>query len=384
MGSTKAQEQSKGTEQSTTSAQDKAGAATGTGAPQARAAWQSYVRDVGSATVQAKGSQDLPSGHAQQTAHDGVRGSGGALPHQDRIQASFGRHDVGNVQAHVGGAAAQASDTLGAEAYAIGNSVGFRSDPGLHTSAHEAAHVVQQRAGVQLKGGVGQAGDVYEKHADAVADRVVAGESAESLLDETARGAAASGTSTAVQKQEKLPKGDKGFEQMWDAHPHNTSDLEADEENTASGDLLEDLGLPDGWNTCAIRLSVMLNGIGLTITPAKVKAAGIKRRPMYSREKKQYLILAAAEMWQYLEKNFRAADLIVPAQGAYQDANAYDVGFKKDIEPAIAGRKGIVAFDKIFGYSGTGHVDLFDGEKLSDSDDWYASKRVRLWFIDVP
>ncbi len=52
----------------------------------------------------------------------------------------------------------------------------------LHTAAHEAAHVVQQRAGVHLKGGLGEAGDAYEQHADAVADAVVRGESAEGLL----------------------------------------------------------------------------------------------------------------------------------------------------------------------------------------------------------
>jgi hypothetical protein len=36
---------------------------------------------------------------------------------------------------------------------------------------------------VQLKGGVGEVGDEYERHADEVADRVVRGESAEALLD---------------------------------------------------------------------------------------------------------------------------------------------------------------------------------------------------------
>ncbi len=43
--------------------------------------------------------------------------------------------------------------------------------------------MVQQRAGVQLYGGVGQSGDAYERHADAVADLVVQGRSAEGLLD---------------------------------------------------------------------------------------------------------------------------------------------------------------------------------------------------------
>jgi len=120
----------------------------------------------------------------------GVEGAGRALPHGDAIQSSFGQHRVGDIQAHVGGSAAAAAESIGAEAYATGNQVAFRSAPDLHTAAHEAAHVVQQRAGVHLQGGVGEAGDSYEQHADAVADRVVSGQSAEALLSEMAGGEA--------------------------------------------------------------------------------------------------------------------------------------------------------------------------------------------------
>ena len=67
-------------------------------------------------------------------------------------------------------------------AYTVGSKVAFKNSPSLHTAAHEAAHVVQQRKGVSLKTGVGQRGDVYEQHADAVANRVVQGKSAEHLL----------------------------------------------------------------------------------------------------------------------------------------------------------------------------------------------------------
>src|SRR5688572_10849991 len=52
------------------------------------------------------------------TAQAGVSGGGGQLPHLDRIQRSFGKHDVSGVQAHVGGEAANASAALGAHAYA--------------------------------------------------------------------------------------------------------------------------------------------------------------------------------------------------------------------------------------------------------------------------
>jgi hypothetical protein len=88
---------------------------------------------------------------------------------------------------------------MGAQAYATGNHVAFAAPPDLHTAAHEAAHVVQQRAGVQLKGGVGEAGDPYERNADAVADRVVQAKSAEDLLPGPVGGA---GLDAPIQKKD--------------------------------------------------------------------------------------------------------------------------------------------------------------------------------------
>jgi hypothetical protein len=133
----------------------------------------------------------------QEIAQQGVAGSGSPLPYFDQIQRSFGEHDVSGVRAHVGGRAAEAAGSMGAAGYATGNDVALRDASNLHTVAHEAAHVVQQRGGVQLKGGVGQAGDEYERNADAVADRVVRGESAGDLLAPYAGGGgAAAGAAT--------------------------------------------------------------------------------------------------------------------------------------------------------------------------------------------
>ena len=112
------------------------------------------------------------------------------MPHLAAIQQSFGSHDVSSIQAHTGSAAVQANEAMGAEAYATGNHVAFKGTPDLHTAAHEAAHVVQQRSGVSLPGGVGSVGDSYEQHADAVADAVVAGQSAEGLLNSMGGGGA--------------------------------------------------------------------------------------------------------------------------------------------------------------------------------------------------
>jgi hypothetical protein len=145
------------------------------------------------------GARDEASVHA--AASRGIATPASPLPHADTIQRAFGRHDISAVQAHTGGEAAASASAMGADAYATGNQVVLGGGTDLHTVAHEAAHVVQQRGGVQLKGGVGASGDAYEQHADAVADRVVAGDSAESLLDQGA--GAASTPSQAVQRQER-------------------------------------------------------------------------------------------------------------------------------------------------------------------------------------
>lgn len=134
-------------------------------------------------------------------AATGVGGAGQSLPHLDAIQRSFGAHDVSGVRAHVGGAAADASHAIGASAYATGNDVAFSTQPDLFLAAHEAAHVVQQRQGVHLKGAVGQDGDAYERHADDVAAAVVRGESAEALL-----GAPGAEAGTAVQRNTTQPQ----------------------------------------------------------------------------------------------------------------------------------------------------------------------------------
>ena len=147
---------------------------------------QAYAGAAPGAPVQRKGGGDSADVHT--SAEAGIAGAGGPLPFLGQIQQAFGRHDVGGIQAHTDGAAAGASAAIGAQAYASGNHVAFGGAPDLHTAAHEAAHVVQQRAGVHLRGGVGEAGDAYERHADAVADTVVAGGDAEPLLSTMAGG----------------------------------------------------------------------------------------------------------------------------------------------------------------------------------------------------
>jgi hypothetical protein len=128
-----------------------------------------------------------------------------AMPYADAIQASFGPgHDLSGVQAHVGGAASAACDDMNALAFAAGNHIVFGGAPSLHTAAHEAAHVVQQRAGVHLKSGVGEVGDEYERNADEVADRVVAGLPAHDLLPAHSGGGGGGVQQQAVQLYTKI------------------------------------------------------------------------------------------------------------------------------------------------------------------------------------
>jgi Domain of unknown function (DUF4157) len=181
----------------------------------------SAVCPDGPAPVQARpgaapggGAMDADPASVHEAAASGVAGSGSALPFRDRIQQSFGpAHDLGGVRAHVGSAATRASERIGAQAYATGQDIAFGGQPDLHTAAHEAAHVIQQRAGVALSGGVGQKDDAYEQHADAVANRVVQGGSAQSLLDQMAPARGGGGARRAIQKfesDEHARMGDNG------------------------------------------------------------------------------------------------------------------------------------------------------------------------------
>ncbi|HEU0003898.1 MAG TPA: DUF4157 domain-containing protein [Ktedonobacteraceae bacterium] len=131
---------------------------------------------------------DLSPRDIRQAAGQGIRTPASRLPYAARIQQSFGHHDISGIQAHLGSQAARSAEAIRASAYTTGNHVVFARAADVRTVAHEAAHVVQQRAGVRLAQGVGRAGDRYEQHAEAVAQQVTAGQSAEELLDQVAGG----------------------------------------------------------------------------------------------------------------------------------------------------------------------------------------------------
>jgi hypothetical protein len=106
-----------------------------------------------------------------------------AFPHRDAIERSFGPlHTLSDLRVHVGDAAGRQAGSLGAAGLTVGDRVVFHQSPSLRLAAHEAAHVVQQRAGWRPPGGWGQVGDPFEQHANRVADQVVAGQPAGALL----------------------------------------------------------------------------------------------------------------------------------------------------------------------------------------------------------
>jgi hypothetical protein len=137
------------------------------------------VPSVGSSghLVQMMGQHTTSDDHVHAAAISGTRDAASPLPHLDTIQAAFGDLDLSSVRAHLGSEAAAACAEMGVSAYATGNDVAFTRLPDLRIAAHETAHIVQQRGGVELKGGIGEAGDAYEREADAVADAVVMGNS---------------------------------------------------------------------------------------------------------------------------------------------------------------------------------------------------------------
>ena len=100
----------------------------------------------------ALGSLSGAAGNAaiRQAALSGVSGATSRFPHAERIQSSFGAHDISHARAAIGGDGSAAVASLGARAFAIGSKAAFRSEPDLHLAAHEAAHIVQQRAGLEI------------------------------------------------------------------------------------------------------------------------------------------------------------------------------------------------------------------------------------------
>jgi hypothetical protein len=141
--------------------------------------------------------------------HD-VVGKGGGSPLGESVRSSmesgFGQ-DFSDVRVHTDSQASKSAESVGANAYTVGNDIVFRSGhfdaaspTGQRTIAHELSHVVQQRSGpvdgTDAPGGIrlSDPSDKFERAADATADQVLSGS--------TAQSAPAGGSGTAVQLEE--------------------------------------------------------------------------------------------------------------------------------------------------------------------------------------
>ena len=130
------------------------------------------------------GQQDCQQVH--DIARNGFRDTPRTFPFQEQIQQAFGEeHDISGLKAYTGSAARAANTNLGSRAFHKSGHVAFAGQPTLKEAAHEAAHYVQNVSSEQIEGGIGEANDRYEQHADAVADQIVLGRSAASLLEHT-------------------------------------------------------------------------------------------------------------------------------------------------------------------------------------------------------
>ena len=130
--------------------------------------------------------ENLQGMDVQEIADQGLRGAGERYPFMEQIQASFGNHYIGDLTAYTGLAAQEANAEAGSEAYHNARQVAFGEPPTLKVAAHEAAHAVQGVTSDQLEEGMSKPGDKWEENADAVADAVEKGKSAENLLDNVA------------------------------------------------------------------------------------------------------------------------------------------------------------------------------------------------------
>jgi hypothetical protein len=147
-----------------------------------RFALQASMRSPSAAVpeLQLKGrrGRDKAKSSPIEVAEGAFQGGGSSLPHKKTVEGALGA-DMSGVQAFTGKAASEACESLGAQAFTVGNKIAFKdASPSKELVAHEATHVVQQSKGVSLAGGVGKAGDKYEVEADAVASKVGQGQAA--------------------------------------------------------------------------------------------------------------------------------------------------------------------------------------------------------------
>ncbi len=152
---------------------------------------QAMQRAHGNAYVQRAVAQERgvtgPEGGSlsDEVAHRIASSRGGGMP-LDRgtrleMEDAFSA-DLGDVRLHTGSDATDLSREIGANAFTIGSDIFFREGSGPSNRkllAHEMTHILQQRGMKPDAYRVGPVGSSHEQEAEAVANKVVSGQSAE-------------------------------------------------------------------------------------------------------------------------------------------------------------------------------------------------------------
>ena len=210
----------------------------------------------------------------REIAARGLQGPGQPLTHLADLQRAFGHHDIRGMREHTDSAASSALDVLGAEGYTSSGRMALPGSPDLHVQAHEAAHGVQQAAlgnRIQLPGGTGEAGDRYEQQADAVADAVVRGQSAQPILDEMV------GYSTQVTPE--AVTADAQVQMKWP--DKNLEDLTM-EEFEAALQQMSDAELDEAWEELTLLIEIM-DLENLIAGEVKPKQGSVKKKDKKSK-----------------------------------------------------------------------------------------------------
>jgi len=159
----------------------------------------------------------------------------------------------------------------------------------------------------------------------------------------------------------------KNFYDVWNAYP--PAAVESD-------DLLKIVGF-GSWvtNTCTLRASIALSGMGLY--------PGVVCNSKFVAKKKKYL-LRVAEGSRFLEATFGRPY----AQGKSRKTEEYEalgMDQKKWLPPAeIMGKPGMIQFADCIFSDATGHIDVWDGQHIREEDYFHRCRTAKIYNLCAP
>jgi hypothetical protein len=178
-------------------------------------------RTIGNAGVVQMLADEQEAAESPSPVHEVVGSGGGASldsTTRSTMEQQFGQ-GFDEVKVHTDAKASASAEAVGANAYTVGSDIVFRSghfDPasttGQRTIAHELSHVVQQRSGpvdgTDAPGGIrlSDPGDRFEQAADATADEIVSGSTAQLEREDSTDGAVLQRQMGDEDEEEEVPE----------------------------------------------------------------------------------------------------------------------------------------------------------------------------------